>query len=855
MKFGEWRESRCLVKIVKVSGAILESTFLPHDDANTRVRKVVMFVALLFTGITSIVSVTISLLSSGLHARDYSILAWIFSSLAGAVYMRVTRSCTHAFVAFILSIGCGVIMWADLMSASAPSASIRTWPTFIMVVDVMFMTNAPFSHTAGTVAVVVVWLLLVVCEQWLRFGLFDLPVERDYAERRSHMCDCEFPPCAATFAYSFRSVFFSVTVFIFDVLVTRRFAVDLREEQALTDASIAAAESVASRLASFDLTAAEQELSSIDASALHPQMYSALRQLLSNLKTFRPFLPDALLYDMQMYGSGGTGGPDSTGNNGNGAGYIGREGGAGGGKPKVSAPGAETQRAAIVFTDIVDSTSLWEQYPSDMVQAIKLHNSIVRAVIRDTGGYEVKTVGDSFMVAYSRAEEALSFALRVHRSLLAEEAWPENLLRHACCRRDPQDLWGGLTVRIGINEGAVELDENPVTGRIDYFGTTVNVASRAESMSMQGAVALPEWLLAQVSQRILLDTHTQSLGPVKLKGIADAVCLASLYPSELAGRRFDTHPRGGGGGGASSGSGAAPVVPVDPALPLFAVEVASVSGGPLHGSPLQELGEGGLDSRSGSLLGTSELVGAAAPAATTGGGSGGVRGLSPRRSPSAKSAGESRSGPELRCASAATVATVEVIPTLMLELLFPWNKLLCFVVTSVERYQGKVVGVSGNVTTCTWNTIQPCVAHVDSFYKFATLLSAKMYDGSPAFAVGGATGEAVYGFVGNSKHKFANVAGPCVRASRQLVEAARRGRCTLFVNLLPQSALPLYVRKKLIPYDKVCSSGPGGGVVTDKSEDVTLAGSVVEVVFDPQDTHDIDNDDSSGSSRLLEHSL
>ena len=55
---------------------------------------------------------------------------------------------------------------------------------------------------------------------------------------------------------------------------------------------------------------------------------------------------------------------------------------------------------ALMFTDIQDSTSLWESLQSRMDPMINLHHEIIRRVISKNEGYEVKTIGDAFMVAF-----------------------------------------------------------------------------------------------------------------------------------------------------------------------------------------------------------------------------------------------------------------------------------------------------------------------------------------------------------------------------------------------------------------------------------------------------------------------
>ena len=53
----------------------------------------------------------------------------------------------------------------------------------------------------------------------------------------------------------------------------------------------------------------------------------------------------------------------------------------------------------VMFTDIQASSKLWEKAPVSMAEALALHNACVRQVVERFGGFEVKTIGDAFMVA------------------------------------------------------------------------------------------------------------------------------------------------------------------------------------------------------------------------------------------------------------------------------------------------------------------------------------------------------------------------------------------------------------------------------------------------------------------------
>ena len=82
---------------------------------------------------------------------------------------------------------------------------------------------------------------------------------------------------------------------------------------------------------------------------------------------------------------------------------------------------------AIVFTDIKDSTALWQMHPAPMRVAIRHHNDIARRYLRVTGGYEVKNDGDSFMAAFPTGKDG---TLLVH-------APAEGIVEGGVASRDP----------------------------------------------------------------------------------------------------------------------------------------------------------------------------------------------------------------------------------------------------------------------------------------------------------------------------------------------------------------------------------------------------------------------------------
>eukprot|EP00662_Eupelagonemidae_sp_cell21_P057976 gene57976-biopygen40663 len=153
---------------------------------------------------------------------------------------------------------------------------------------------------------------------------------------------------------------------------------------------------------------------------------------------------------------------------------------------------------AIVFTDIVGSTRLWESRPEAMEESLDLHNSVIREEVRNHAGYEVKTIGDSFMISFTDAVDAVLFGITVQESLV-DAPWPHVPQFGAVndkwdLQRDSSGdvLWNGIAIRVGIAYGVVKDETNPITQRVDYRGRTVNLASRCESSAPHGAVNLSE---------------------------------------------------------------------------------------------------------------------------------------------------------------------------------------------------------------------------------------------------------------------------------------------------------------------------------------------------------------------------
>lgn len=157
---------------------------------------------------------------------------------------------------------------------------------------------------------------------------------------------------------------------------------------------------------------------------------------------------------------------------------------------------------ALIFTDIKNSTLLWDTYPVAMRSAIRIHNSIMRRQLRIVGGYEVKTEGDAFMVSFPSPTSALIWCFNVQHNLLTAD-WPTEILEsHHCCEvTDSQGnvMYRGLSVRMGIHWGSPLCEPDVITGRMDYFGPMVNRASRISAVADGGQISVSSDFLDEIT--------------------------------------------------------------------------------------------------------------------------------------------------------------------------------------------------------------------------------------------------------------------------------------------------------------------------------------------------------------------
>ena len=167
-----------------------------------------------------------------------------------------------------------------------------------------------------------------------------------------------------------------------------------------------------------------------------------------------------------------------------------------------------------LFTDLKGSTALYERVGDlaafDLVRA---HFHALLEIISSEKGAVVKTIGDAVMATFVRPEHAIVAGLRMRAAMDKLNV-----------ERGTQDL----IVKIGIHEGpclAVTLNE-----RQDYFGQTVNIAARVQSLSTSQEIHITGPVIDAPGVAALLDK--QAIKPIQkqaaLRGIADKIVVYEI---------------------------------------------------------------------------------------------------------------------------------------------------------------------------------------------------------------------------------------------------------------------------------------------------------------------------------------
>jgi len=167
-----------------------------------------------------------------------------------------------------------------------------------------------------------------------------------------------------------------------------------------------------------------------------------------------------------------------------------------------------------LFSDLRGSTELYERV-GDLTafDLVNEHFRLLQEIIASERGAVVKTIGDAVMATFETPDRAIAAAIR---------------MREAMSDLGTERQHQSLSLKMGIHEGsclAVTLNAQQ-----DYFGQTVNIASRVQGLAASRSIVVTEQVVENARARSLLEA--KGLKPtsrsVALSGIADKVSVYEI---------------------------------------------------------------------------------------------------------------------------------------------------------------------------------------------------------------------------------------------------------------------------------------------------------------------------------------
>ena len=159
-----------------------------------------------------------------------------------------------------------------------------------------------------------------------------------------------------------------------------------------------------------------------------------------------------------------------------------------------------TENVAVLFTDVVSSTELSQRFsPEESDEVRRGHFSILRQALAETGGTEVKNLGDGLMVVFDSASSALACGVAMQQGVELDNRG----------REVP------IGLRVGLSQGDVTKEGD------DYFGDPVVEAARLCTTCEGGQVLAAQVVRLMAGRRS--PHQCRSLGELRLKGLSDTV--------------------------------------------------------------------------------------------------------------------------------------------------------------------------------------------------------------------------------------------------------------------------------------------------------------------------------------------
>ena len=167
-----------------------------------------------------------------------------------------------------------------------------------------------------------------------------------------------------------------------------------------------------------------------------------------------------------------------------------------------------------MFTDLVGSTSLFTQVgDARAYQIVREHFALQGGVVREYDGTIVKTIGDGLHVAFNAPDHAFHAAIAIETAV---SNWRS------------QESGIDVAVRIGLHTGS-SISVN-LNGRLDYYGSSVNMAARLEGQGQSGEITMSEAFVNDAAVASLLSHDATRNTSVELKGFDEPVTVYQFRP-------------------------------------------------------------------------------------------------------------------------------------------------------------------------------------------------------------------------------------------------------------------------------------------------------------------------------------
>jgi class 3 adenylate cyclase len=172
---------------------------------------------------------------------------------------------------------------------------------------------------------------------------------------------------------------------------------------------------------------------------------------------------------------------------------------------------ARTPITTILFTDLVDSTTLMQRVGDEHAQKLfETHHQLLSDAVLAHSGSELQWLGDGLMVAFASTADAVRCAIAMQQA----------------AAQQPGER---LSIRVGLNVGEV-LQQKTGSG---YFGTPVVVARRLCDRATAGQILCSQAVSLLLAGRAAF--AFREIGAVELKGIAEKVGVYEVvYEAERA---------------------------------------------------------------------------------------------------------------------------------------------------------------------------------------------------------------------------------------------------------------------------------------------------------------------------------